>query len=1155
MRECINNAHLRKIWMTMKLTIYLFFVAISQIMAVQTYSQSTRLSLNLKSVAVKDVLDKIEKNSEFIFLYNSNLVDVNQTVSVDYKDQKISDVLDDLFRKTNIIYTVVDRQIVLANNSERNNLLETDGQQQKKSVSGKVTDSNGSPLPGVTVLVKGTTTGVITDSNGNYTLSNLPENAELVFSFVGMMMQDIKVGGQNNVNVALKEETIGIDEVVAIGYGTSRKKDLTGAVVSVKAEELMKYRPASVSDLLRSSVAGLKVGYSTDAKATPDFTIRGTNTIKSNPADEAAANKPLIVVDGVIFNGDLTEINVNDVETVDVLKDASAASIYGSRASNGVVVFTTKKGASKAPVIRFSAKYGVVTSSRRLKTYSGDEVMDWMVNMKESINSKLQDAWSQWTPFDKVPDQYKANWLTANGIPGETDKKKITSVWLDGFGFEQNEKENYMAGKAYDWQDWLFQTGQRQDYNFNVSGRSDKVTYFWSIGLKDYESLKVGETFKSVTSRLNFDISVTDFLNVGLNANVAYEDDGQQPIDPSGYISASPFDTPWVNGMPQTKDNLKLAGAGSNLSNPLLDPAYISRKFDSYRLSPTMYAKLTLPYGFVITSNFTQRLEFGRKFQFDEPTHPLWTHGGIVSRIHTQTYGWQTDNILNWNKDFGPHRFSVTGLWNRESNQNWETDAYTSNFSPNANLGYHEMAYGLQPSTDSYDEANSRTAIMGRVNYSYQSRYNLSASIRRDGYSRFGSNHLYATFPSLSSGWTLTEENFMAASKKWLSTLKLRATWGVNGNSSGIGPYAAYARMQDSKYLNYSNGYIMVPFLYVDRMQNTNLSWEKNQAWNLGIDYGFWDGRLKGALDIYTSKTTDLLLDKKLPIVTGFNSITTNVGNLKNSGFDLSINTENLKRDNFSWTSSLNISFNKNEILSLTGEKSQVTDSNGNPVVDSKGNPVMKEPDDTDNGWFIGQSKDVIWDYQVNGVYQVADAAEAAKYDRSPGDFRVVDQNGDGKLNSADKIFQGLSTAPWYMTFRNDFRYKNFDMGIILFSKLGYKGGSEYPFNNQEDYIKNHNWYKIPYWTPQNMINDDARVNSIRIGNMLIWVPKSYVRFQNLTLGYNLPKDLLQKIKFGNARVALNIDNVGLVTKWKMGDPESLSELPRIYSFSVDLSF
>lgn len=1134
----------------LKLSLILWIVAVIQLRATETYSQVTHLTLKLDDVTISDALKEIENQSEFFFLYSPKLIDVERKVDIDVENKTIKDILSGLFDEK-VKFDAYDRQIILTPN-EASGILYNPPQQ--KQITGTVTDKNG-PIPGVNVVVTGTTTGTVTDINGKYSLVVPPGAKTLTFTFIGMEPQEITIGTLGQIDVTMSEAAFGLDEIVVIGYGTSKKQDLTGAVVSVKAEDMMQYEPASVSDLLRSSVAGLKVGYSTDAKGTPDFTIRGDNSIKANPDAEAAANKPLIVVDGVIFNGDLTEINVNDIATIDVLKDASAASIYGSRASNGVVVFTTKKGTSSAPTIRVSAKYSVLTSSRRLKTYNGDEVMNWLVDMKESINSKLGDEWSQWTPYDKVPEQYKADWLTANGIPGESDMAKITSVWLDGFGFEQNEKENYLAGKSYDWQDWLFQTGKRQDYNFSISGQTDKVNYYWSVGWKDYESLQVGETFKSAISRLNIDVSATSFLNVGLNANLAYEDDGQQAIGSGGYISLSPFDTPWVNGMPHTKENLKLAAAGSNKSNPLLAPAYITRKFDSYRLSPTMFAKLTLPFGIELTSNFTQRVEFGKRFQFDDPSNPLWSHNGLANRTLNQVYGWQLDNILNWNKEFGGHRFSVTGLWNRESNQDWQTVATTSNFSPNANLGFHQMGFGLQPATNSDDEANSRTAIMGRVNYSYKSRYYLSASIRRDGYSRFGSNHLYATFPSISAGWTLTEENFMSSALDWLSFLKLRTSWGVNGNSSGIGSYAAYARMGDNKYLNYGTGYVLVPFLYVDRMQNADLSWEKNQAWNFGIDYGLWGARVSGSLDVYTSKTTDLLLDKKLPIVTGFNSITTNVGNLKNVGFDLSINTVNIKSTDFSWTSSFNISYNKNEILSLTGEKSQVIDENGNPVFDKNGNPVMAEPDDTDNGWFIGQSKDVIWDYQADGIYQVDEAAEAANFDRSPGDFKVVDQNGDGKLNTADKVFQGLRSAPWYMTFRNDFHYRNFDMGIILFGKLGYKGGSDYPFNNQEDYIKNHNWYKIPYWTPENRINDGARVNSIQLGDMLIWVPKTYVRFQNLSLGYNLPQDLLQTIHLGSARVAFNIDNVAVLTKWKFGDPESQSELPRSFSFSVDLSF
>ncbi len=1026
---------------------------------------------------------------------------------------------------------------------------------QQKSLTGKVTGEDGNPVPGVTVVVKGTTTGTVTDIDGNYTLPNVSENATVAFSFVGMKTQEFVVGDQSAINVTMATDAIGLDEVIAIGYGTARKQDLTGSVVNVKAEELMKYQPASVSDLLRTSVPGLKVGYSTDARATPDFEIRGDNTIKSDDAAEVTANRPLIVVDGVIFNGDLSEINVNDVESIDVLKDASAASIYGSRASNGVVVFTTKRGATSKPTFRFNTSFGLVTGARRIASHDGVEVMEWLQKMNESINNKLTAEWSRWTPYDKVPDQFKNDWLTENNIPGETDMQKITSVWLDNFGFEQNEKENYFAGKSYDWQDWLFRTGKRQDYNFSVSGRGSRVTYYWSLGYRENESVQFGESFTTINSRLNFDVAVTDWLNLGLNTHFAYENDGQQPVEHGGYYTASPYDMPWENDMPQIRENLKRAGAGSNRGNPFLDPAFINRVFDRYRFFPTMYGKLTLPYGFEFTSRFTQRLDFRRRFQFNDPAHPIWTHGGEARRRHNQNYEWQTDNILNWSREFGQHNFDVTGLWNAERNQQWETNAFTRQFSPNAVLGFHEMAYGLQPSVDSYDEANTRTAIMGRVNYSYAFKYYLSASIRRDGYSRFGKNHLYATFPSVSAGWTITREEFMAGRANWLSFLKLRLTWGVNGNSSGIGDYAAYARLNDNKYLNYNNGYYLLPYLYVDRMENSDLAWEKNQAWNLGLDYGILDGRIRGALDIYTSKTTDLLLDKKLPIVTGFYSVTTNVGSLQNTGFDLSINTVNIENSNLKWTSSLNMHYNKNKIVSLTGEKIQRTDSEGNPMFDNSGNPIMYEPDDYDNGWFIGKDKDVIWDYEIDGIYQIGEEEEAAKYGLYPGDFRVIDQNGDGRLNNDDKVFLGTRSNPWYVTFTNEVNYKGFDLGVVFLGKLGYQAGNDWRFNNRQEYIKNHNWYKLPYWTPQNQHNEYARINSIRLAGMNVYVPKSYVRFQHLSFGYTFQNNLLESIKFNRARVGFNIENVALFTKWDFGDPESDKEMPRIFSFSLDFSF
>ncbi len=1036
---------------------------------------------------------------------------------------------------------------------------------QERTISGTVTDKAGVPLPGVSIVVSGSITGAITNVDGVYSLSVPADATQLMFSFVGMTTQLIEIGDQTIIDAVMEKDAIGLEEVVVIGYGTARKKDLTGAIVNVQSEDLEIYKPQSVGEMLRYSVPGLQVNYSTSAKNDPEFFIRGDNAIKADDGDERNANRPLIVVDGVIFNGDMAEINTNDIESIDVLKDASAASIYGSRASNGVVAITTKKGALGKPVIRFSAKYGIVTGARRLSTFkAGDEVMNWLTDMNESINDLSQDPWSIYTKYEDVPDANKADWLDANGIPGETDPFVITDVWLDNFGFEPNEKENYHAGNEYDWQDWLFHNGQRQDYDLSVSGRTDRVSYYWSLGYFDSESVQVGESFTTIRSRLNLDVAATDFLNLGLNFNFAHQDEGRESVGNGGYRQLSPYDWPWLNGTEGIVPGelnldkiqfLKTDAAGSNLVNPLNDPSYVTRQYERYRVLPTLYAKLKLPFGIQYTSRITTRLDFRKRFRYEDGANPQWGHGGEIERRHNETLEWQFDNILNWDKEFGNHRFAVTGLISAEKIQSWYTRAYTSNLSPTEALGYHAMSFGLNPSVDSDDQVITRSALMGRINYVYGNRYHLSASIRRDGYSRFGSANVFGVFPSVSAAWTLTNEAFMSGAPEWLSFLKVRASWGINGNSSGLSSYQAYARLEDSKWLNYDGGYYATPYLRLTRMANPNLSWEKNAALNFGLDYAFWGGRLSGALDVYTSETTDLLLDKRLPTVTGFEIITTNVGNLTNTGFDLAVNGTIVQTSDLSLTSSLLVHFNMNKIVSLTGELVPVFDSEGNAVLNPDGTPVLEEPDDLDNGWFIGQSKDVIWDYEVDGVYKIGEEDEAAVFGLFPGDFRIVDQNGDGVLNINDKVFQGLDSNPWYITFRNEVAYKGFDLGIIFLTKLGYKGGSIEPYNERQQYIKNHNWWNLPYWTPNNQIDNAARINSIKLTDTNIWTNRSYLRIQNVALGYNIPSSLLSAINVSRARIAFNIDNAGVFTNWIEGDPESMREMPRVYTISIDVSF
>lgn len=1040
---------------------------------------------------------------------------------------------------------------------------------QERKVTGKVlSGDNDEGLPGVNVIVKGTTTGGITDLEGSYSLT-VPDDAVLVFSSVGYVTEEITVGTQSIIDVSLVPDITALDEIVVIGYGTSKKKDLTGAIVSVKAEDVEKYKPSSVSEILRTTVPGMVVGYSTSAKNVPGFEIRGDASIKADNDDwvneEREANKPLIVLDGVIFLGDLAEINPNDIESVDVLKDASAAAIYGSQATNGVVIFTTKKGKLGKPKISFSSRVGLVTGARRQETFkAGDEVLGWLTDMNESINDLMEEPWTKYRDYYTTPAEYQDDWLAANGISGETDPTIINGARVDNFIFWPNERENFDNGTEYDWQDFLFHTGVRQDYDVSVSGRSEKVSYYYSLGYSDRESVQVGESFKTITSRLNLEASLAEFMQVGVNASFSYQNEGDQSVGSGGYRTASPYDQPWQNGQPHEREFLNDQSAGSNRGNPYQDPSWNDRHYDKFMINPTIYTKATLPLGFSFRTDFTPRFSSGKRFDYNDKGHPEISLSN-AQRRHDETFSWQWNNILSWDKEFGDHRFAATGLYNSEKNQSWRTTSYNNNFSPTDALGFHGLAFGLNPSYPfeddadddrpaNVDEVNTRTAIMGRINYSFSDRYNFSVSMRRDGYSRFGSGNLYANFPSVSGAWTITNENFMASAPSWINHLKLRLSWGVNGNSSGLAAYNAYASLNNSLYLNYDGGYFAAPYTSIGRIANPNLSWEKTEAFNIALDFGLWNDRLSGSLDVYKSETRDLLLDQKLPNLTGLGSARTNIGNLGNSGFDLGLNSINMSTSDFRWTSTFNVTYRQNKITTLGNDPIPVTDAEGNPVMDGSGNPVMKEPDDLDNGWFIGENKDVIWDYELDGVYQYGDEAEAAQFGLFPGDFRIVDQDGDGNLDVDDKTFLGLKRNPWYITLRNDVEYKGFDLGLVFLAKLGYKDDTNYPFNNRQEYIKNHNWFNLPYWTPLNPINDAARINSISFDND-VWISKSYLRLQNVSVGYSLPQSVLDRMKFDRVRLALNIENVFVASEWIWGDPENEREMPRTYSFSLDFTF
>lgn len=1034
----------------------------------------------------------------------------------------------------------------------------------QKAVTGTVTASDGEPLPGVTVFVKGTTTGAVTNIDGVYTLT-VPNDAQfLVFSFIGMKTQEVEIGTQTNISVAMEPDVIGLEEVVAIGYGTVKKKDLTGAVTQVNAEKLETESTANMTDVLRGTVAGLNVNFSNSAKglsSASDMLIRGETTVRSDADDQKAANAPLIVLDGMIYYGDLADINTNDIQAFDVLKDASSAAIYGSRASNGVIIITTKKGKRGKPMINVSASVGAATIAHTaLDWMSGPEFIDWRIagfesnerhqigNVNDPTTAKPGYYWSS----DNLPSGVSIEqWKNYDGSGAATD---LDQIWLQRLGFSPIEINNYKNGHSEDWRNILYQTGLRQDYSFSLSGSREDITYYWSLGYTNNEGIRYNEEYESIRSRVNLEMNVTDWLRMGTNAQFAVRDESNV-VASDNYGQITPYSQMYV---PLTdgsgwSDVIEYAPSG-NISasrNPWLDLTYQDQYDIANTLNSKIYAIIELPYGFSFTSEYITRFEWERWYRSDSSEHPDWgKEGGIARRQNTSRFGWQLNNIVKWNKTFGDHDFDFTFLQNAEKNQYWRDYMVRRQFQPNDVLGYHRMQAATEDiEISSNDEVSTADALMARLNYIFRGKYALTGSWRRDGYSAFGQANPRADFGSAAFAWTMSEENFFNID--WMDMLKLRMSYGSNGNR-GVGTYDAMANLATGKYVLQTDGVAKyVSQLYTSRMANADLRWERTAAYNMGVDFAIFNGRLRGNLEGYFMKTTDLLIPRKLPSITGFSDVFSNLGEIDNRGFELSLNSINMQKKDFTWTSDFTMSYNRNEIVSLYGD----LDENG------------QELDDFTNQWFIGESLDEIWDYQTDGIWQTEEADEAKKYGRVPGDYKVIDQltedtNGDGVPDATDgvytnddKVFQGNSKPPWRFTFRTDVVYKNFEAGIKFYSYVGFKTANNHLRNNDVFYDRGSS-FKVPYWTPDNPNNKWGRVESYESG-FSVYENNSFLRIDNFSVSYNFSADLLQKVQIDRCKLSFIASNPYVFTSWSWMDPERNSTwgyTPSTYSLKLNLT-
>ena len=1017
---------------------------------------------------------------------------------------------------------------------------------QEQTITGQVKDKNNTPLEGVTVVIKGTTRGTSTTQDGRFMLEKVPSKATLVFSSTGFASQEVSVSGKTTFELTLDEQSANLNEVVVVGYGTQQKKDLTGAVAQVKATKLENENPGNVQDILRGNIPGLNISQinAASAKGGGDLLLRGKSSIR-------AGTSPLIVLDGVIYPGDLSDINPNDIATVDVLKDASSAAVFGAKSASGVVLITTKKGTGRKPTITVNSNIGIATLAQNEELYDGPGFVSWRSNVQKSRNVSSTKLYI----FDD-PNNLPAGVTMAQWLDGRTGDP--VDIWLDRLGLRPIEIKNYKAGKTINWYDKMFQTGMRNDHTVSLSGKKDEVSYYMSVGYTDNEGVLVGDKFKTLRTRLNLEGKVAKFFTTGINLQFADRDESQVPVNWPQMVNGSPY------GEIYTDNGLLLRDSPNddigNNSNPFMDNTYTNRMQKYNTVFASLYAKGNLPFGFSYQVNFTPSFEFYRYFNGVSANHVTYrVRKGIATRTTKTTYNWQVDNLLKWDRSFGQHQFNVTMLFNVEKFQSWREQMDNEGFDPSDVLSWHNMGAGIKPIISSEDEISTGNALMGRLNYTFKDRYMLTASFRRDGYSAFGQKNPYADFPALALGWVFSEEKF-AESFEWLDHGKFRVSYGVNGNRD-IPRYQALSDLSTGKYQYISPAGAVIPVsqLYVNRMSNPDLKWERTTSYNIGLDFSIFRSRLSGSLDVYKKSTADLLIQRILPNTTGFDNVIANLGEVQNKGFEISLTSNNITNRNFSWRTNINFWINRNEIKHLYGPVN---------LLDAQGKVIGQvEKDDIANRWFIGHDLDEIWDQKVVGVWQQNEAADAAKFGVAPGDFKVQDVNADGKYSDADRQFLGFRSPRFQWTLRNEFTiFKNIDFSFQLYSNWGQMNDFNQSKNNS-GFQDRQNSYKFPYWTVNTPTNDYARLYSSNgSATFSVYRKTSFIRLNTVALAYTFSKKLIERARIETMKIYLNVANAALYAPdWTYWDPEyrnrasdgaiSTAIAPTVYSLGLNVTF
>lgn len=953
---------------------------------------------------------------------------------------------------------------------------------QQRTISGTVTDSDGLGLPGVTVIEEGTTNGTVTDVNGNYSLAVSESAKNLQFSFVGMKQQLVPLGTSNTYNVSLEAETIGIDEVVAIGYGSMKKSDLTGAVASVQSEDILRASPTQAVQAIQGQVAGVTISKSNARPgASYDVNIRGLNSIDYD-------NTPLYVIDGVM-GGDMNALNPADIESIDILKDASSTAIYGSRGANGVVIVTTKRGAKGKPRVTYNGYVGV------------------------KLPAHLPD-------MQNAAQFYQTGWTDAE-INGMSPRYTLTST----------EEKMLEDGKSTDWLDLITGPSLQTNHSVSVGGGNESTNYHFSAGyLNEGGSLKETE-YERYNIKGSLDSKLNKVVKVGFTANYSYstQDLGSNEAIRSAY-RARPTGVVYYDDILNVSENNDEDWNGyacwmgindKQVLNPLIesDPENFQDETRSNTFFGNAYIELTPLEGLSVKSQISANIYNSRWGQY----RGTYTKSRKTTRNPQAYYStdmissYTLDNIVTYKKEMGEHNITFSAIQSAYQYRNETMDARVDN------LAYESLWYALGTSS-TYDmlETNlsekTLLSYMGRLIYGYKdNRYMLTLTTRWDGASQLSEGNKWDYFPSAAVAWRISDEPFMENINA-VSSAKLRVSFGYVGNSS-VDAYATQANLSQTAYdFDGEDAYGYAPSSLAD----SELKWEKSREFNIGLDFGLFDNRVSSTIELYKRNTVDLIYDEQLPSSTGYTEVTTNVGEVSNKGIEFLLNTVNIKTGRFSWSTSLNFSKNINEIVSL-------------------GNGIDQ---DISSSLFVGEALESHYYYEYDRLWQADEADEAAVYGLVPGAVKVVDQNNDGEISSTtgkdDRVIIGSEQPDWIGGITNKFTFDNFDFSFMIYTSQGamYKN-SMLSGTMGEVGRGRYNALNLNMWTYENPTGTwypYGITNTYKAAAQ--YQDASFVRISDITLGYTLPKSLLDRWGMSYVRVYGQVTNPFIFTDWDGMDPE-----------------